>query len=72
MWLYVISLSCFVTLIVSFIGAKWEKSQSKPRTHRELSEEDMAPVWVRVLLGIVFVILYLLLLSWLGVFDLFS
>ncbi|MBR6628418.1 MAG: hypothetical protein IKL03_00440 [Bacteroidaceae bacterium] len=29
MWLYVISLSCFVTLIVSFIGARSEMKSSK-------------------------------------------
>lgn len=37
MWLYVISLSCFVTLIVSFIGARSEMKSSKSNDKEELT-----------------------------------
>lgn len=38
MWLYVISLSCFVTLIVSFIGARSEIKSSK--SSRDYDKEE--------------------------------
>lgn len=41
MWLYVISLSCFVTLIVSFIGARSEMKSSK--SCRDYDKEELTP-----------------------------